>query len=311
MRELTSFPPNAPLMRRPDWGVAGESGATLETLQAQILDRWSLRAAILTPMFPGAMMHDPHLGSALCRAHNDWIAEAWLDKDARLRASIVVNMGRPEAAAAEIDRVAADRRFIQVIVPVQTEIPLGRSVNKPIFDALRRHGLPLGIHAGSMFRNPASQSGYYSTFSEDYTAHISAFTAQVASLISEGVFAEHPDLKVVLIESGVTWMPAFMWRFSKDWRGVRNEVPWVAKNPAQILREHVRLTTQPFDAPPGAVAKIVHQLGTTDMLLFSSDYPHWHFDGDAAIPDGMPEDQLRKMLVDNVRATYPRLGDLE
>jgi hypothetical protein len=31
MRELTSFPPNAPLMRRPDWGVAGESGASLDT----------------------------------------------------------------------------------------------------------------------------------------------------------------------------------------------------------------------------------------------------------------------------------------
>src|SRR5262245_51128664 len=44
MRELTSFPPNAPLMRRPDWGTAGESGATLETLQAQILDRWQLRS---------------------------------------------------------------------------------------------------------------------------------------------------------------------------------------------------------------------------------------------------------------------------
>jgi uncharacterized protein len=71
MRELTSFPPNAPLTRRPDWGVAGESGATLETLQAQILDRWKLRAAILNPMFAGSMMHDPHLGQALCRAHND------------------------------------------------------------------------------------------------------------------------------------------------------------------------------------------------------------------------------------------------
>jgi uncharacterized protein len=310
MRELTSFPPNAPLMRRPDWGVAGESGGTLETLQAQLLDRWRLRAAILTPIFAGAMMHDPHLGAALCRAHNDWIREAWLDKDERLRASIVVNMARPEDAAAEIDRAAADRRFVQVIVPVQTEIPLGRSVHKPIFDALGRHRLPLGIHAGSMFRNAASQSGYYSTFSEDYAGHVAAFTAQLGSLISEGVFAEHPGLKVVLIESGVTWMPAFMWRFSKDWRGVRSEVPWVDRSPAEMMRDHVRLTTQPFDAPARAVAKITQQLGSTDMLLFSSDYPHWHFDGDAAIPEGTPEDQLGKLLVDNVLATYPRLGGL-
>ena len=118
-----------------------------------------------------------------------------------------------------------------------TEIPLGRSIYKPLFDALVRHGLPLGIHAGSMFRNPASQSGFYSTFSEDYAAHISAFTAQVASLISEGIFTEYPDLKVVLIESGVTWLPPFMWRFTKTWRGVRNEVPWVT---APAGRHHAR-----------------------------------------------------------------------
>lgn len=307
MRELTSFPPNAPLMRRPDWGVKEESGATLETLQEQVLDRWRLKAAILNPVFSGGMMHDPFLGEALCRAHNDWIREAWLDKDERLRASIVVNLGRPEAAAAEIDRVAADRRFVQVIIPVQTEIPIGRAVHKPIFAAAVRHGLPIGLHAGSMFRNPPSQSGFYSTFSEDYAAHISAFTAQVANLITEGVFAEYPELKVVLIESGVSWMPPFMWRFSKDWRGVRNEVPWVDRSPAEIMRDHVRLTTQPFDAPPETVAKVVQQFGSTDMLLFSSDYPHWHFDGDEAVPDGMPEEQSRKMMIDNVLATYPRL----
>ncbi|HEX5958230.1 MAG TPA: amidohydrolase family protein [Hyphomicrobiaceae bacterium] len=311
MRELTSFPPNAPLVRRHDWGVKGESGGTLETIQAQVLDRWQLKAAILTPVFAGSIMHDPHLGTALCRAHNDWIARDWLDKDARLRASIVINMGRPEAAAAEIDRVAADKRFVQAIVPVQTEFTLGRAFNKPVFDALTRHGLALGIHAGSMFRNPASQSGFYSTFSEDYANHISAFTAQVGSLIAEGVLAEYPDLKVVLIESGVTWMPAFMWRFSKDWRGVRNEVPWVDTSPAELMRRHVRLTTQPFDAPAAAAGRIVQQLGSADMLLFASDYPHWHFDGDAAIPDGMPEDQLQRMLVDNALATYPRLGGLE
>lgn len=311
MRELTSFPPNAPLMRRPDWGIEGESGGSLEKIRADILDGWKLRAAILTPVFGGAMMHDPFLGEALCSAHNDWIQKKWLDAEPRLRASIVVNLGRPEAAAREIDRMAADKRFVQVILPVQTEIPIGRSVHKPIFEAAQRHGLPIGLHAGSMFRNPPSQSGYYSTFTEDYTSHVSAFTAQVANLIAEGIFAEYPDLKIVLIESGVTWMPPFMWRFSKDWRGVRNEVPWVDVSPSELIRRHVRLTAQPFDAPADAMAKVMQQFGSSEMLLFSSDYPHWHFDGDAAIPEGMPDEFVAPMLLENVIATYPRLGDLK
>ena len=307
MRELTSYPPNAPLVRRPDWAQKGESGGTLEQVRAQVLDQWELAAAILTPLFGGAMMHDAFLGGALCAAHNDWIAREWLDAEPRLRASIVLHLGRPEDAAAEIDRVASDNRFVQVIAPLQTEIPLGRPVFKPIFEAAVRHHLPIAIHAGSMFRNPPSQAGFYSSFTEDYVAQNATFTAQLANLISEGVFAEFPSLRVVLVESGVTWLPPFMWRFSKDWRGVRNEVPWVDRNPADLIREHVRLTAQPFDAPPEAVSKIIRQLGSEDMLLFASDYPHWHFDADAALPAGLPDGMAQKLLRETPLATYPRM----
>ena len=41
------------------------------------------------------------------------------------------------------------------------------------------------------------------------------------------------------------------------------------------------------------------------MLLFSTDYPHWHFDGKDALPDGLPDHLLRKILVDNALKTYP------
>ena len=63
------------------------------------------------------------------------------------------------------------------------------------------------------------------------------------------MFAKYPELKVVLLESGVTWLPAFLWRFRKFWRGVRTEVPWVDRSPGEIVRDHFRLTIQPLDAP--------------------------------------------------------------
>jgi predicted TIM-barrel fold metal-dependent hydrolase len=44
------------------------------------------------------------------------------------------------------------------------------------------------------------------------------------------------------------------------------------------------------------------------MLLFSTDYPHWHFAGADAVPDGLPPDLIRKILVDNPLETYPRLA---
>jgi predicted TIM-barrel fold metal-dependent hydrolase len=132
----------------------------------------------------------------------------------------------------------------------------------------------------------------------------------VASLVCEGVFAEYPGLKVVLLESGVTWLPGFLWRFSKFWRGVRAEVPWVDRPPAEIVRDHFRLTVQPFDAPsdPDLVERAIAHLRSDDMLLYASDYPHWHFDGDEALPAGIPPSLRRKILVENPLATYDRIN---
>jgi uncharacterized protein len=130
------------------------------------------------------------------------------------------------------------------------------------------------------------------------------------SLIAEGVFVEFPRLKVVLIESGVTWLPAWIWRANKTWRGVRAEVPWLKRSPSEYLREHVRLTLQPFDAPPThpQVERVIEEIGSDEMLLFSTDYPHWHFDGKEAVPDGLPGALARKILIDNPMSTYTRLG---
>jgi uncharacterized protein len=114
---------------------------------------------------------------------------------------------------------------------------------------------------------------------------------------------------VVLIESGVTWLPPYLWRLSKFWRGVRNEVPWIDRPPEEFVRDHVRLTAQPFDGPPGAahIGRVMDQLQSDQMLLFATDFPHWQFDGDAMLPAGIAPDLRRKMLIDNPLATYPRL----
>jgi hypothetical protein len=111
------------------------------------------------------------------------------------------------------------------------------------------------------------------------------------------------------MESGVTWLPGWMWRANKTWRGVRAEVPWLEKSPAQYAREHVRLTIQPFDGPPrpDMLQRIIEEIDCEDMLLFSSDYPHWHYDGTDAVPEGLSDSLVRKILVDNPLKTYARL----
>ena len=100
------------------------------------------------------------LGAAMARAVNDWIAREWLDRDPRLRASIVVPQQNAELAVEEIERCAADQRFVQVLLLVSGELPLGRRQNWPIYAAAERHGLPIGIHAGSTYRHPNTPVGW-------------------------------------------------------------------------------------------------------------------------------------------------------
>jgi predicted TIM-barrel fold metal-dependent hydrolase len=309
--EASAFPIGAPINARPDWQPeSGPPGSSLAAMQAHILDPLQPRAAICNVIHGAQMMMSEDLSAALCRAINNWLAAEWLDRDPRLRASIVVPVHSPDLAAEEIERMAPDRRFVQVLMLAMTELPLGRRQNWPIYRAAEKHGLPIGIHAGSSFRHPPSAGGWGSFYLEDYVSYAQGFAGALNSLLAEGVFQKFPALKVVLIESGISWLPASLWRINKTWRGVRAEVPWLDRMPSDIVRERVRLTAQPFDAPPDAAAleTLLEQFGSDEMLLFATDYPHWHYDGTEALPAGFPPGLLRKLLVDNALATYPRLA---
>lgn len=310
--ELNAYPPKAPLSARPDWRPKdGDAGSCLETLRAKALNHFGLRYAICNCVWGAQTVYNGDLGAALCRATNDWIAREWLDREKRLRASIVVSLVKPQKAAEEIERLAHDKRFVQVLVLAMGEMPLGREFHWPIYQAAARHGLPIGIHAGSMNRHAPTQSGHPSYLIEDHVTQSQAFATQVISLVTEGVFVKFPELRVVLLESGVSWLPGMMWRFSKDWRGTRTEVPWVKAVPTSIIRDHFRLSIQPLDAPPEAedLERLFEHIGSDDMLLFSTDYPHWQFDGDAVLPQGFPDRLLQKIMVENPLATYPRLRE--
>ncbi len=241
---------------------------------------------------------------------NDWVRAEWLEKDARLRAAILLPNGVEEAVT-EIERLAPDHRFVQGLVLCMGEIPLGRREWWPVHAALEKHGLPLAIHAGSAWRHPPTSVGWPSWYVEEYASNSLGFQASLASLLTEGVFGKFPNLKVVLAESGVSWLPSFLWRLTKSWKGVRFEIPWVDRPPAEIIRDHVRLTVRPFDAPEDAdtVKRLLDHLRSDEMLLWATDWPHAHFEDDATVPPGLPEALLPKIMVDNPRATYARLRE--
>ena len=207
--DLATYPPNAPLSCRPDWREPGaKPGVRLEGLRAAVLDGFGAELAICNPLYGGQVAMSEQMGAAVCSAVNQWLAREWLDKEPRLRGSIVVHSGNAALAAEEIDRWAPDRRFVQVQLLVGNELMLGRNQYWPIYQAAQRHGLPVGVHAGTMYRYPSTSSGWPAHLLQDYASMTHMFAAQLQSLLMEGVFAKFPDLRFVMIESASPGCPA-------------------------------------------------------------------------------------------------------
>ena len=307
---LTSYPPNSPLSVRPDW--KHDPSSDLDAIRHQALDAFGSRHAICNVLHGAVALFNEDMSMALCSAVNDWTAKELLDREPRLRASILVPVHNPERAAAEIRRVAADRRFVQVLLFAMGDAPLGRRIYWRIYEAAEQLGLAIGIHAGSTYRHAPMSSGWPAHRVQDYVAQSAAFEMQLLSFLAEGVFQQFKSLRVVLMEAGFAWLPHLLWRNAKAWRGMRAEVPWIDRSPAEIIREHVRVTLQPVDTPKGdaaTLAKTLEHIGSDRMLLFSTDYPHWQYDGDDALPDGLTDEIVKRILIDNPLETYPRLRE--
>jgi predicted TIM-barrel fold metal-dependent hydrolase len=276
----------------------GPPGSDLSFLQAQLLDLYGVRKAILSPLDSLNWPQYGDLAGALAAALNDWIVERWLEADDRLYASITVATEDTERAVAEIHRSGgADDRFVQVLLLVGTREPLGHPKYWPIYEAAVAHGLPIGLHVGG-FSGALTGTGTPLYYLARHSGHPHYFQAQVVSLVASGVFDRFPSLQLVLEEGRIAWMPSLMWRLDRSWAVRREEVPHLAERPSAIIRRHFWFTTQPMDEPerPEYLAQTLDQLGMSDRVMFASDYPHWDFDAPDRALRTVREPALREQI---------------
>jgi predicted TIM-barrel fold metal-dependent hydrolase len=285
-----------------------------QVLKDQHLDAWNIEYVVMTGAAAGLSMNylaQHEWATALASAANDWAIDNWFGRDPRIRGSILVAAQQPQAAAREIDRCADHPGVIQVILPTRSPGGVAWSDEKydPIWAAAERNGLAVGFHLNSDGGNvnPPTTAGWPRSFMEATTAYIIPAQAELIGLLCRGVFEKFPNLRMVSVENGFGWFPSLIWRLDKHWRELRAEVPWLKRKPSEYARDHLRFTTQPMEEPnnPQHLLQMIDMMGSEEMLLFSTDYPHWNFDSPLrSLPTSIPLDLRRKIFSENAREFY-------
>jgi predicted TIM-barrel fold metal-dependent hydrolase len=286
----------------------GPAGSDLGMLQKQHLDPVNVEFGLLMALSKGGMEErNPAFAAAMSCATNDWQVDRWIRQEPRLRAGIVVPQEFPEAAVAEIERCAGDRRYVQIMISSRPSEPLGHPRYWPIYKAAERAGLPIGLHpVGYNGGHPSTGSGWPTFYLQEHYVFTACMEAIATSLIVGGVFERFPGLKIVMVEGGFAWAPALAWRLDGHFDKFRKEVPHLKRRPSEYLREHFWWTTQPIEEPEQSrhLVEIIDWIGW-DRLLYSSDYPHWDYDNPSfAFKFPMTEEQRRKIFRDNALALY-------
>ncbi len=232
---------------KPEQG--GPPGSCLQTMQRQHLDAFGIDYAVLNGggILGLGTSPDFDYAAALARAYNDWMIEHWLDKDGRLRASLVIAPQDAQQAAAEIRRVGNHRRIVQVLMCSASAAPYGQRQFHPIYEAAAELGLPVALHPGTEGRGitgPPTGVGWPRNYLEWHTNLSQTYMAHLTSLVCEGVFEKFPTLHFVCLEGGLAWLPHLMWRMDKNWKALRTQRA-LAQTSAQRIPHRTRAPLHP------------------------------------------------------------------
>jgi uncharacterized protein len=302
-----TYPPGSPTTARDVFRPPDERqpASELRFLQDHVLDPWRAEYAVITCNSGVDFIRHPDFAKALASAINDWLIDEWLSRDPRLVASLVVPSRSIADMVEEIERVGDHPGFVAVYMPVRSDRPYGNRHWHPVFKAMTDKDLVMNMHWGGTTEGPPTPVGWPQWYVEEYAVEVQLYMAQLTSMLSEGTFAAFPGLRVTIAEIGFAWVPSLWWRLQKEWKGLRRDTPWMNEPVIDTVRRQIRFTTAPTDAgPPEELARVIEWLGSEELLMFGTDYPHAHDDDLAGLLAAMPESMAPKVMAGNAADWY-------
>lgn len=283
----------------------GTAGSDKDFLIEQLMDKHGVDYALLNGggILGISLMTEREYPMALARAYNRWLIDEWLDYDDRFLGSLQIAMQCPEESAREIRELAGHNKIKMVFLPSVLPLPVSHPFYRPVLKAIEETGLVMAFHPKqpSVTNASPTPAGVPETYLEWHTLAGLPYMCHLVNMVSSGIFEMMPRLKVFFIEGGISWLPSLLWRFDKNYKGLRQEAPWLKKLPSEYILSHCKFCTQPVEEPdkPEYLQQILNMMNGRKTVIFSTDYPHWDFDDPVFAMKNIPAEWRSDILYNN------------
>ncbi|MCG8588130.1 MAG: amidohydrolase, partial [Proteobacteria bacterium] len=253
---------------------------------------------------------DEAVTQAYLRAYNRWILDFCADSGGRLVPIAQLSLGDPEAAEQELRRVAqAGAKGVWAPPFTWTRKALGHPDHHRVFATAAELGLPFGIHPAfePKWAAPgrfADMTGFAHTFFINVTAG-DAVRHAFTSVFEFGVFDLFPELRVVVLESGASWVGYWIDRMDAVFASPQGSMVKLKDKPSDYFRRQCWISADPDETTLPGVIPIVG----ADRFFWASDFPHPDHPPDyvdhlTTLVEALPEEARTGVLGRNVLGAY-------
>jgi predicted TIM-barrel fold metal-dependent hydrolase len=243
-----------------------------------VMDSEGIDIALLYPTIGicwEGLVDEPALATAYARAYNRYIVDFCSHDPRRLVPVAHISLIDEQGAVDEVVR-AREAGCKAVYLSPDLAARGGRHVNDPAFDrfwaTVGDLDMPVGFHVVARDRptfaplTPARGAGR-ELFSFAFLAIdvMAAFTQMLAT----GVFEKYPRLRCTVLESGATWISAWLDRMDHKYEVMRSVTPTSMK-PSEYFHRQCLVSADPDET---VIAPIIEAVGA-DSFVWASDYPH-------------------------------------
>ena len=242
-------------------------------LRVKELDRDGVDAEVIYGILAAcAKMKSPEAANEMLRIYNDFMRDFSGHYPDRMIGLACLPYSNIEGAAAEVRRVAKlGMKGVELSCSWHMT-PMWHPMWDPLWEAVNETQLPLHFHTFPAV-DPEERKKYDLPVQRRMTyAGLCLFQMTLGHILSAlmgaAVFERFPNIRVVLGESGIGWIPYVIDRMDFEYKDQYQDLK-LKKMPSEYWRNQCRATFQ-FDR---IGTKLIEDMGV-ETLMWGSDFPH-------------------------------------